>query len=479
MLLFPALAVVCLQSDQSFEPRYELGQRVAALERAFLAAPEDSPARAQLAAAAELAVERFFRFDYRGAAEALDGAGMAGPALPEQADPGEQLPGWVLTPSRRLYSSAQARLEVVAERWYGQAPTAAADGDPQWRLASVGEGTVWSLVAADGAPGLRFSRDFGADEFGDIALDLRLELVDQPARRAVRRLWFSRVPDLEARLAALETGIANWPAPELGLELASLKDNVALLRQLSAGPAGETDLPAGRLLAQAEQQLAAAREGQPWFGPGQIGQFWLTLVGKGRGTRLRLLVPEPGEPEALQPLVIALHGAGGSENMWFDAYGAGLIVELCRQRGWYLAAPRLGLLGGGDVEGLVDGLAARYPIDRQRVFVIGHSMGAARGLSLALAEPAKLRALALLGGGQRVRQAQRLSSLPIFLAAGSRDFARAGVEALHNVLLEAKHPSLQFEITAGVEHLLVVPATLSRVFLWLDRFAEIEPAMKR
>jgi predicted esterase len=479
MLYFPALAAVCLQSDQSFEPRYELGQRVAALERAFLAAPEDSPARARLAQAAELAVERFFRFDYRGAAQALDGAAVFSPELPEQSSPGDQLSGWVLTPSRRLYGSAQARLEVVAERWYGQDLASAADGDSQWRLVSVGAGTVWSQVAAGGSPGLRFEREFGAEEYGDMAMDLRFEQVGDPARGAVRRFWFSRVTDLEARLAALETGIADWPAPELVLELASLRDNLALLRELSEGPAGETDWPAARLLSEAEQQLAAAREGKPWFGPGQVGQFWLTLAGKGRGTRLRLLVPEPGGPENPQPLVIALHGAGGSENMWFDAYGAGLIVELCRQRGWYLAAPRLGLLGGGDVGGLVDGLAARYPIDRQRVFVIGHSMGAARGLSLALAEPAKLRALALLGGGQRVRQAQRLSSLPIFLAAGSRDFARSGVEALHNALLEAKHPTLEFEITAGVEHLLVVPATLSRVFLWLDRFREVAPESKR
>ena len=47
------------------------------------------------------------------------------------------------------------------------------------------------------------------------------------------------------------------------------------------------------------------------------------------------------------PLVIALHGAGGSENMFFDAYGNGKIVDLCRKRGWLLVAPRLSFFGLG------------------------------------------------------------------------------------------------------------------------------------
>ena len=33
------------------------------------------------------------------------------------------------------------------------------------------------------------------------------------------------------------------------------------------------------------------------------------------------------------PVVVALHGAGGSENLFFEGYGAGHIVTECRKRG--------------------------------------------------------------------------------------------------------------------------------------------------
>jgi hypothetical protein len=444
------------EAQQGFEPRYELGQRVANLERAFLLAAEDVPKRAGLIDAAELAVERFFRFDYRGAAEALD-----------VVAPEDQLGGWVLAPSRRLYSSSAARLELLLGRWYGAAssadeppPSIVAQGDPVWSATPLDPDQESGLMR------VRWERAFAAQEYGDF--ELRLELSGDRSRQATKRLWFSRVRDLEGRLTALEAALDAWPAPQLALEQATLRDTLELLRDLAAGPAGETDFPAARLLAEAEEQVLAARSGKAWFGPSQRGQYWLTMPGRGRGTRLRLEVPADGDLTSPRPLVLALHGAGGSENMWFDAYGDGLITRLCQQRGWYLAAPRLGLLGGGDLEGLAARLAERYPIDLARVFVIGHSMGAARALRLAQAQPTEAAALVLLGGGQPIKQAERLQAVPIFLAAGRRDFALPGTEALRDQLLAVEHSDLHFEVTPDVEHLLVVTAVLSRAFEWLD-----------
>jgi pimeloyl-ACP methyl ester carboxylesterase len=181
--------------------------------------------------------------------------------------------------------------------------------------------------------------------------------------------------------------------------------------------------------------------------------------------------------------VLALHGAGGSENLWFDGYGDGSIRRLCEQRGWILAAPRLGLLGGGAPEALPAALAERYPIDLSRVFVVGHSMGAARALSLASGSPDLPAALVLLGGGRALRDPEPLRRLPIWIAAGERDFGRPGAEALFASLRRgeptapaepAESPSdgqLQLWIAPEVEHLLIVPAALPPAFAWLDTLA--------
>ncbi len=45
-------------------------------------------------------------------------------------------------------------------------------------------------------------------------------------------------------------------------------------------------------------------------------------------------------------VLFAFHGAGGSENMFFETYGAGRLVELAAARGWIVVAPRQSLMGG-------------------------------------------------------------------------------------------------------------------------------------
>ena len=54
---------------------------------------------------------------------------------------------------------------------------------------------------------------------------------------------------------------------------------------------------------------------------------------------VRVQVPRDMKKGQSVPLVLALHGAGGSENMFFDGYGDGKVARLCAERGWLLAAP--------------------------------------------------------------------------------------------------------------------------------------------
>src|SRR5205814_211227 len=107
------------------------------------------------------------------------------------------------------------------------------------------------------------------------------------------------------------------------------------------------------------------------------------------------------------------------------------IVRQCRERGWLLVATRTG--GFNDVppvEAVLDELAARYPVDRSRVFLVGHSMGATHAIDVAQAMPGKVAAVAALGGGGTIRRPEAVKDLPVFVGVGAEDFLLNWVRAL-------------------------------------------------
>src|SRR5262249_47326689 len=153
------------------------------------------------------------------------------------------------------------------------------------------------------------------------------------------------------------------------------------------------------------------------------------------------------------PVVFALHGAGVDENMFFESYGAGRIVRECEKRGWVLVAPRGGLSPDGPpVVKLFDKLAERYPLDRKRVFVVGHSMGAAQAISQAA--DGKFAAVAALAGGGKVTKPAAFAELPVFVGVGEKDaLALSSSRALAKSLTASGAKSVISKEYPGVEHL--------------------------
>jgi pimeloyl-ACP methyl ester carboxylesterase len=104
---------------------------------------------------------------------------------------------------------------------------------------------------------------------------------------------------------------------------------------------------------------------------------------KGR-TALRIAAPE-AKPGVKMPMVLALHGAGGSENMWFNAYRRRKDRRTLSDAGWVLVSP--GMSGVGDLSKVIDTVAERWPVDRDRILIVGHSMGAASGQAFVKSRP--------------------------------------------------------------------------------------------
>lgn len=107
----------------------------------------------------------------------------------------------------------------------------------------------------------------------------------------------------------------------------------------------------------------------------RAGEQWRAL--RLDGGLLPYRVSAPAADERRRPLLIALHGFKGDESMFRWAYGRGRLFDLARQEGWLVCTPRTEplLRSPPALEALVGALAEDYPVDRERIVLLGHSMG--------------------------------------------------------------------------------------------------------
>jgi predicted esterase len=272
----------------------------------------------------------------------------------------------------------------------------------------------------------------------------------------------------------LHTDLAALKATP-SLETASLKERATLLKDLAGGTVPESDMPAAKRYAEAVEMLNLTKEGKPFFTPARPGDHWVSVPTGENGktvTPCRLYVPEKLDAKKPVPMVVAMHGAGGSENLFFEGYGNGHVVKLCKERGWLLVAPRAGLgFGIGappPVGDIVDELAKRYPVDAKRVYLVGHSMGCSMAFDAVQKYPGKFAAVAGLGGGGRIRDEKAFADLPVFVGVGDKDFALRSSKSLHAAAEKAKAKATYKEYP-DVEHLVIVREALGDVFDLFDK----------
>ena len=439
--------------------RYELGRRLRAFETAWEGAAR--PAQLKALAGLPKATTQFFGFQFGEAGRTLDAARRTLVGT-EVTPPTAWAEALFVAPEARLIDAGKPGLEVVVKPFYavkGPVPEGATC------RVTLGTGEPRAVPLAKFPAKIAVPLPKVADAGQDLPLALEVLIDGRPVSR--HEVTVSVVPGATKRLAALPKS-----APTT-IEAATLRDRVEHLTQLAEGTVSETDLPAAKLLAEAEA-LAKLPAGTAYFTAARGGQFWLSVPleqpdGKFGTAPVRLFVPEKLDAARPVPLVVALHGAGGSENLFFEGYGAGHVVEECRSRGWLLVAPRAGLFGAPAVAEIVAALAERYPIDAKSVFVVGHSMGAGQAAELVQQSPGRYRAVALLGGAARVRDAKAFADLPLFLGVGTKDqLALAGTRALNKTLAAAGAKRLTYREYPEAEHLVVVREALPDLFAWWD-----------
>jgi predicted esterase len=270
----------------------------------------------------------------------------------------------------------------------------------------------------------------------------------------------------DARLDMLADAIAA-PAALADALFSARARNALLTDHPSARESAEflhhaTDLPS-RLAAEIEALEAGDN---PYAGA--RGDLWRAIPAKTGPIHFRVFVPEelPSEEAARLPLIVALHGMGGDENIFFEAYGAGLLKDLAQQRGFVVVTPRTTDIGldPATFDRLLDVVLTDYLVaDPKRVYLIGHSLGAGVVQRLRGKRPERIRAAAAIAGAATPKGE---STVPLLVVRGGRDPIMGAFVRPHR---EGRTlpPNVEERILPDQGHTLLVAATLREVVAWL------------
>ncbi|MCS6924224.1 MAG: alpha/beta fold hydrolase, partial [Fimbriimonadales bacterium] len=225
------------------------------------------------------------------------------------------------------------------------------------------------------------------------------------------RLWkqpFSVIAQLGARLEALNRAAETHDDADT-IERMTVLNAKDALQGAQRGDSPETAYPLLRLLQFAERIAAGWEEGKSAWQPAP-GDYWMATLHRERKVAFRLFIPKQFQPNQPIPVVVALHGAGGNEHLFFEGYGLGIVLKEAEKRGWAVIAPRaesqLAHIGGA-----LEAVQKLLPVDPKRIYLMGHSMGGAHSFAAIAQFPDKFRAVVIFAGAGQPTQVP--ADLPI------------------------------------------------------------------
>ena len=194
-----------------------------------------------------------------------------------------------------------------------------------------------------------------------------------------------------------------------------------------------------------------------------VGGSWRSYRGvNGSLVPMRVIAPKAASSRPVGVL-IALHGAGGDENMFADAYGRGVAARLALENNLLYVSPATTpfMTSAVQFDSLMAVLGRDYTLDPNHVYVMGHSMGAGAAARLAQERPQAIRAVACLAGGAPVTVA---GAPPVLFIGAQLDpiIPAARVKAA-----AAATPTGTYEERANEGHTLMVRAGVLRAVPWM------------
>ena len=292
--------------------------------------------------------------------------------------------------------------------------------------------------------------------------------------------------NLEGRLAKLEAAASR--APE-SLR-ADIRYPADYIRKVNLGriPASGFDLRAE--LARAEQAAAAAEAGREPF-KGRTGDLARRyhLAAAGEIMPYRLFVPSSYDGKRPYPLIVALHGLGANENSFFDGYQRKLL-PLAEKHGYLVLAPlgyrvdgfygmpvgadaasrRAAQLSEQDVMETLRIVREQYVVDANRVYLMGHSMGAMGTWAIGAKYPDIWAGLAPFSGRGSDAAAVRVKGIPVIVVHGDAD-PTVPVDGSRSMVATLKKLGAEVEYVEvpGGDHSNVVAPNFEKVIAFFDK----------
>jgi predicted esterase len=248
----------------------------------------------------------------------------------------------------------------------------------------------------------------------------------------------------------------------------------------------DKDFPAAEAIA------AGARSGRNPFA-GKTGDFkrHYLLESAGEIMPYRMYVPTTYNGTKAYPLIVALHGLGGTEDAFFTNYDQkmpplaerhGYIVagvlgyRVDGSYGWGLGNPpadpstrRVQENSERDVMQVLQLVRQQYKIDENRIYVMGHSMGAIGTWKIAPKFPDLWAAIGMFAGSGAPATLERIRHVPEYVVHGDAD-ATVNVQGSRTMVAKAKELGIEvtyIEVPGGTHGGIVAP-NLAGMFEFFD-----------
>lgn len=206
---------------------------------------------------------------------------------------------------------------------------------------------------------------------------------------------------------------------------------------------------------------------------GKLGSFVTGLRRTGLETKRDgvLYVPESFNPHRPAPLIVSLHGAGGDAHHALDPF-----KDLADHTGSIILAPESqastwDIVVGGfgkDVYWIDEALSdvfALYPIDPERIALLGFSDGASYALSLGLTNGDLFSHIIAFSPGF-MSPYETQGSPHIFISHGTQDQTLPIEKCSHQILSQLKDEGLDFEYREFEGPHTIPPEIAKEAFVW-------------
>ena len=329
-----------------------------------------------------------------------------------------------------------------------------------------------------------FAMDLNLTGVADGTYQLAIDVSDETRPLGTATLLVSVRKGLDDLVARLEADAKKASA--------AVRDDILYpvdrMRQVNRGRLELRTFDPDRDFPAAEAVAAASRGGRNPF-TGKTGDFkrGYLLESAGEIMPYRMYVPTTYSASRTHPLIVALHGLGGTEDSFFTGYD-NQMVKLAEQHGYIVAAPlgyRVdGSYGWGlgnppadpatrrvqensekDVMQVLQLVRQQYRIDENRIYLMGHSMGAIGTWKIAPKFPDVFASLGMFAGSGSPATLERIRQVPQFVVHGDAD-ATVNVQGSRAMVDKAKELGIDVKYieVPGGSHGGVVAPNLAAMF---------------